>query len=1063
MYRLLKDKRLIISLVAMAIVAWMFWTGSRYPQLGAKASMGMIANIQSLGLDAKWEPMPEDPLWVRVPKFAVNWIYANKRGMKFGLLFAACLMTALSRVGQIRIRGGFNNTLAGTIIGAPLGVCVNCATPIMRGMHEKGMRLEMSLGTMFSSPTFNVIVISMLFTLFPWQLAALKIGFSIILILAMVPLLVHYARLKGWVTSDDCVPLDSKSCDLTPDTVEPDASNWLSALLVTGRDFLKNLWVICYKTVPLMIAAGVFAAIFLEVFSLEDLAKNTANLNFLQTLGILAGVSLVGALLPIPMAVDVMLAATLYAAGVPAKFAMAILFTGGIYSVYSLSVIGKSISAKLGWMFFATVVGIGIITGFAAELGEKWHTNRVEKHFVTSLAETKPSEKPVFAALAEGESGDTILASLNSGRLTYIAQDLEATDRISLQSRTFATPPNPAAEGEPSFARHLGSDLGINVPFHNHTDKLTTFLGTFSRTIASGDVHGDGWPDLLVSGDFNSGGLALFANLGGKRFLQQSLDLGDLASARVTTASLIDLDNDGWKDIFFSTFDHGIYVIPNREGQFFEKDLSKIYDKPGSRAAAVGFADLNGDSRLEIVVGNWVQSWAISKVEGAWEASRNEILWSTPDGSYEAKPLPGEPGETLSILLSDFNMDGHTDLVVGNDFDEPDIFYLGEGNGKLRQLKVTDGIIPVTTHFTMGIETADLNNDLFPEMFMAGIAIGGVSRRTGTSIAANSVYSKISDPAQAAEYREFIKQVGHIVTAWRNPQYMDAKHELRDQQNGIACNIFLNSFSKGRQDWLDYIPEHREDLRAIVSNLRQPRYEPTAQEIANEIPQVQQRNVLLSSSQSGMKDQTRDFGLEFSGWTWNAKFADLNNDSWQDIYFLNGYLPDPRRESNYLFLNQAGKTFVNSTEEAGLTNYLASACYTYTDYDQDGDLDIIMVPIAGPIEVCENRFPTKNSIAFEVDDQVGNRSGIGAKLIIQYGEGGKLKQYREIKASGGFASFDAPVAHFGIGDETSIQQLWVFWPNGDQTKFDREFEAGRIWRIRRTQPDLPDSSPKPES
>lgn len=1043
----------MVSLVILAAVAWMFWTGSRYPQLGAKASMGMIANIQSLGLDAKWEPMPGDSFWVRVPKFAVNWIYANERGMKFGLLFAAVLMTALGRVGQIRVRGSFNNTLAGTMLGAPLGVCVNCATPIMRGMHEQGMRLEMSLGTMFSSPTFNVIVIGMLFTLFPWELAALKIVFSLVLILAMVPLLVNYARLQGWVKNDDCVSSDTLACETTPNQVEPDATNWLSALFLSGRDTLKNLWVICYKTVPLMILAGFLGALLLEAFSLEGLAKSTEDLNFLQTLGILALVSIVGALLPVPMAVDVMLAATLYAAGVPAQFVMALLFTGGIYSIYSLSVIGNSISAKLGWMFYAAIVSIGILSGFAAEFGLKWHNDRVERHFVTSLAETKPSEKPYFEPLPEGAAGKLITDLLEPNRLQLKASEVDGLKRISMHSRPYPNKPQSAGENEPFFKNRFGKDLGINVPYYNHTDKITTFLGSFSRTIASGDVHGDGWPDLLVSGDFSVGGLALFANQGGEKFLQQALQLGDLNSAKVLTAALVDLDNDGWQDIFFSTFDRGIYLIRNEGGHFFEKNVTKLHSNRGARAVAVGFADLNHDSRLEIVLGNWVQSWAISKVEGAWEASRNEILWSQPDGTYEAKPLPGEPGETLSVLLSDFNMDGQMDLIVGNDFDEPDIFYLGSGNGNLRQLKNTDQLIPLTTHFTMGAESADLNNDLFPEVFMVGIATGGVSRRTSISIAATEVQHTISDPAQAKEYGEFITKLGHMVTAWRNPQYMDVNHDLRDQQNGIACNIFLNSFSKGRQNWLDYIPEHRQDLRAIASNLRQPRYEPKIEELASEIPQIQSRNVLLTPHSNGMKDETRKYGLEFTGWTWNAKFADLNNDSWQDIYFLNGFLPDPRRESNYLYLNQGGETFRDFTEDSGLTNYLASTCYTYTDFDQDGDLDIIMVPVAGPIEVCENRLPTKNSITFELVDQVGNRSGIGTKLIIQYGKDSELKQYREIKASGGFASFDAPIAHFGLGEENSVKQLWIFWPDGEQTQLGHEFEAGHVWRIHREKTD----------
>ena len=65
-------------------------------------------------------------------------------------------------------RSGFVNTLIGVAVGAPLGVCVNCSAPVAKGMHDGGARLETTLATMFSSPTLNIIVLTMLFSIFPY-------------------------------------------------------------------------------------------------------------------------------------------------------------------------------------------------------------------------------------------------------------------------------------------------------------------------------------------------------------------------------------------------------------------------------------------------------------------------------------------------------------------------------------------------------------------------------------------------------------------------------------------------------------------------------------------------------------------------------------------------------------------------------------------------------------------------------------------------------------------------------------------------------------------------------
>src|SRR6059058_4989786 len=82
--------------------------------------------------------------------------------------------------------------------GTPLGVCVNCAAPIAQGMLKGGSRVETALATLFSSPTFNIIVLGIVVSIFPWYLAALKVLAGVIMVLLISPWLARLSERPGW-------------------------------------------------------------------------------------------------------------------------------------------------------------------------------------------------------------------------------------------------------------------------------------------------------------------------------------------------------------------------------------------------------------------------------------------------------------------------------------------------------------------------------------------------------------------------------------------------------------------------------------------------------------------------------------------------------------------------------------------------------------------------------------------------------------------------------------------------------------------------------------------------
>ena len=102
-----------------------------------------------------------------------------------------------------------------------------------------------------------------------------------------------------------------------------------------------------------------------------------------------------------------------------------------------------------------------------------------------------------------------------------------------------------------------------------------------------------------------------------------------------------------------------------------------------------------------------------------------------------------------------------------------------------------------------------------------------------------------------------------------------------------------------------------------------------------------------------------------------------------------------------------------------------------------------------PIKTYLNNETNNKAIAVAWRDHRGNHFGVGSKITISYGVDGTKHQLREIKSGGGFISFDAPVAYFGLGQDKKVTQIKVAWSTGEETVLDGHFEAGVKYIIKR--------------
>ncbi len=351
------NKRAVFVCAVIVVTAVTFWSGSRYPSLDQKAIMGGSAALEDpLSFEASIQTQPNDGMAERIIYSTINWIETNLQGMAFGLMMGACLLTL---IGMIPVRGhrnGFVNTMIGVAVGTPLGVCVNCSAPVAKGMHDAGARLETTLATMFSSPTLNIVVVTMLFSMFPPYLIAIKLVLTLTFILVLVPLL------SRWVFADERVQsYDDTVCAVSPAVPAPRDESILSAMRGTVMMLARNLGYIVIRTVPLMLLAGLLGAVVANAIPLPALVSHEPVL-----LAVIV-VALVGIFLPVPVAFDVVLVAILISAGAPMIYSMTLLFTLGIFSIYPFFIVWKTISPKVAMVLSAVLVVMGIAGGYVAD------------------------------------------------------------------------------------------------------------------------------------------------------------------------------------------------------------------------------------------------------------------------------------------------------------------------------------------------------------------------------------------------------------------------------------------------------------------------------------------------------------------------------------------------------------------------------------------------------------------------------------------------------------------------------------------------------------------------
>jgi hypothetical protein len=184
-------------------------------------------------------------------------------------------------------------------------------------------------------------------------------------------------------------------------------------------------------------------------------------------------------------------------------------------------------------------------------------------------------------------------------------------------------------------------------------------------------------------------------------------------------------------------------------------------------------------------------------------------------------------------------------------------------------------------------------------------------------------------------------------------------------------------------------------------------------------------------------------------------FFDVNLDGNLDLLVVNGHIDDvmqkvsdtPYAQQPRLFLNDGRGQLrdVASDVGGGFANPKIGRGAAYGDFDNDGDLDILITTNRGPAYLYRNDVQSGNrSLRVSLAGTKSNRSAIGAKVKITYG--GTRQASRHVKSGSSYLSQSELPVTFGTGRHETVDRLVVEWPSGRVEDF-KKVRTGQAYVI----------------
>ena len=393
---------------------------------------GAIQSLDALGIQEKLSVEPGDTTPKIIALTTLAWFYGHRLDLLFGLCLAAAALMFLLQLHHRRLPGRFANTLLGLTLG------FGPASSVNRQGEGEDCQLLIPLTVMVGSPILNIVVLTLMFILMPAPIAWIKLGLTLMFILTAVPLMDRIFRGKGLLRKEAFDGQRAQrgfALSLQRRLGEPDNATWSSAGKWLARGYLRSFLHLAMIIVPLLILAVLSGNLIAAVAPLDALFDNIHGKPMVLT-GLFL-LSLTGLLIAGPIAFDVVVVAILLIGGVPVHFAMALLFTLGIFSDYSCRKVWKAVPVKVALPLFSALIFLGVFAGSVLFLYEKWGVSQQSQMvFDTFWKQLTPLPERAIR-IPRGETYHTLSATSMQNAPAWRPVSLETPPGIALERLPF--------------------------------------------------------------------------------------------------------------------------------------------------------------------------------------------------------------------------------------------------------------------------------------------------------------------------------------------------------------------------------------------------------------------------------------------------------------------------------------------------------------------------------------------------------------------------------------------------------------------------------------------------
>jgi enediyne biosynthesis protein E4 len=529
---------------------------------------------------------------------------------------------------------------------------------------------------------------------------------------------------------------------------------------------------------------------------------------------------------------------------------------------------------------------------------------------------------------------------------------LVASSTISGQTRT--------DEGVGVQFTNVAQQAGLNIRMiYGDEHRNRYLLETTGSGAAFIDYDNDGWQDIFLVNGTRLDGLPpnlnstnrLFHNTGNGKFTDVTEKAGLVRTGWGQSVCSGDFDNDGYVDLFVSSYGKNALYRNNRNSTFTElAEKAGVASNRTRWGSGCAFLDYDQDGLLDLFVASYI------------------------DLDLKTAPLPETgPCQYKGIMVAC----GPPGLAGGTN-----TLYHNNGNGTFSDVSEKSGITKANGTYGLGVLTADFDNDGWTDIYVANDSAPAALYRNNK----NGTFTDIGIEAGCALSIDGKPQAGMGVTAG-------------DYNHDGWLDIFKTNFSG------DTSSLYRNSGKSTFDDVTFP---------------------------AGMGLNTRWLG-------WGCGFIDVDNDGWTDIFLVNGHVyPEVEKlttEAGYaqpkvLYRNLQNGSFADVSQKAGEAVYSpnASRGAAFGDYDNDGDVDILINSVNGPPELLRaDSLNQNNWIKIKLAGVKSNRDGIGARIKCVTENG---TQIDEVRSGGSYYSQNDLRVHFGLGKNKRVESLEISWPGG---------------------------------